>query len=166
MISSILSTLSGRDAILYTQQFDVFDLEILFNAMKNIGEVDPIRITVTNAFLERDRFDATANISCDFHEDEDVTRHCALSYVQRWYFEFCDHVCEKLGIDLEAGKHLPGNAGTKRQQEFKDEEENANSRPRPKLDEWSDDEGDSTSSSIDVDYTKLEEESVSGSDSD
>lgn len=157
MISSILSQLSTSNEVAYTEQFDVFDLEILFNAVKNIGEIEPIRVTVTNAFLERDRFDATANISCEFHEVEDVTRHCALSYVRRWFFEFCDHVCEKLGIDLEAGKHLPGNAGIKRHQEFESEGDDANSRARPKMDQWSNDDNDSTASSINVDYKELVE---------
>lgn len=109
MIESILDQLSEYQ---WKQTFDVFELELLFNELKNKVELtdEPLRITVTNAFIEQDRYDATPNISCDFHENEDVTRHCALSYVRRWFFLFADHICEKIGVQLVAGKHLPANA--------------------------------------------------------
>lgn len=110
MIESILDQISYQQ---WKQTFDVFELELLFNKLKNkVGDLnsDPIRITVSNAFIEQDRYDATPNISCDFHEKEDTTRHCSLSYVRRWFFLFCDHVCEHIGVNLMAGKHLPTNA--------------------------------------------------------
>lgn len=111
MIESILDQLSDKQ---WSQTFDVFHLELLFNQLKNLvqqqqGE-EPLRISVTNAFIEQDRYDATPNISCDFHETEDATRHCALSYVRRWFFLFADHICEKIDVKLVAGKHLPSNA--------------------------------------------------------
>lgn len=106
MIESILDQLSDHQ---WKQSFDVFELELLFNRIKNkaIDDAEPIRITVTNSFIEQDRYDATPNISCDFHENEDATRHCALSYVRRWFYLFCDHVCVKIGVKLIPGKHLP-----------------------------------------------------------
>lgn len=110
MIESILDQLSYRQ---WRETFDVFELELLFNMFKN-KVVDPncdtIRITVSNTFIEQDRYDATPNISCDFHEKEDVTRHCSLSYVRRWFFLFCDHICQHIGVNLVPGKHLPENA--------------------------------------------------------
>lgn len=60
--------------------------------------------------VERDSYDATPNISCDFHENEDATRYCSLSYVRRWFYLFADHICEKIGVSLVPGKHLPSNA--------------------------------------------------------
>lgn len=109
MIESVLDQLSDQQ---WKETFDVFELELLFNRLKNKANDDfePIRISVTNSFIEQDRYDATPNISCDFHENEDATRHCALSYVRRWFFLFCDHVCEKIGIKLIPGKHLPSDA--------------------------------------------------------
>ncbi|XP_055309099.1 protein maelstrom 2-like [Sitodiplosis mosellana] len=115
MIESILDQLSDHT---WQNTFDVFDFNLLFNRLKNKVEVetkaglsvDPIRITVSDSFIEQDRYDATPNISCDFHENEDVTRHCALSYVRRWFFLCADHVCEKICVKLVPGKHLPINA--------------------------------------------------------
>lgn len=114
MIESILDQLSDKQ---WQQTFDVFEFNLLFQALKNkVLEYDtsathePIRLTITNAFIEQDRYDATPNISCDFHENEDVTRHCALSYVRRWFFLCCDHICVKIGIKPIPGKHLPANA--------------------------------------------------------
>lgn len=119
MMESILDQLSDKQ---WRQTFDVFHLELLFNKLKNKVETshgaDPIRITVTNVFIEQDRFDATAKISCDFHEEQDVTRHCALSYVQRWFFLFTDHICEKIGIKLQHGIHLPENIALEPPQPF------------------------------------------------
>lgn len=114
MIESILDQLSDKQ---WQQTFDVFEFNLLFHGLKNKvleynTEVnhEPIRLTVTNTFIEQDRYDATPNISCDFHENEDATRHCALSYVRRWFFLCADHICEKIGVQLVPGKHLPSNA--------------------------------------------------------
>lgn len=120
MIESILDQLSDQQ---WQQTFDVFEFELLFNELKNKVDVDtgPIRITLTNAFIEQDRYDATPNISCNFHEDVDATRHCALSYVRRWFFLCADHVCEKIGVKLVPGKHLPINARLEPPEPFEDE---------------------------------------------
>lgn len=122
MIESILDQLSDEQ---WRQTFDVFHLELLFNRLKNKVETtsggDPIRITVTSVFIEQDRYDATPNISCRFHEDEDATRHCALSYVRRWFFLFCDHICEKIGVKLVSGRHLPENVALQPPPPFEDD---------------------------------------------
>lgn len=122
MMESILDQLSDQK---WRDTLDVFHLELLFNALKNKVEEnrggDPIRITVTNVFIEQDRYDATPDISCDFHEKEDATRHCALSYVRRWFYLFADHICEKIGVKLEAGRHLPPNAALEAPPPFEDD---------------------------------------------
>lgn len=109
MVESILDQLSHRE---WRETFDVFTLELLFYELKRevgktIGE-NPFPQTVTNDLIAQDRYDATPNISCDFHKKEDVERHCALSYVKRWVYLLADHICEKIGVEL---KHqLPANA--------------------------------------------------------
>lgn len=45
-----------------------------------------------------------------YHEEIDATRHCALSRVRRWTFLLADHFCERLGVKLVPGTHLPINA--------------------------------------------------------
>lgn len=122
MIESILDQLSDQQ---WRQTFDVFHLELLFNRLKNKVESnhghDELRITVTNAFIEQDRYDATPNISCDFHEKEDATRHCALSYVRRWFYLFADHICLKIGVPLVPGRHLPENVALEAPPPFEDD---------------------------------------------
>lgn len=49
-------------------------------------------------------------LKTQFHDDEDVSQHCALSHVSRWCFSFADNICSELGISLLAGYHLPANA--------------------------------------------------------
>lgn len=174
VIKSILDQLSENK---WQEQFDVFELELLFNELRNCNELDgdKLRVTVTNAFIEQDKYDATANISCDFHEKEDVTRHCALSYIRRWYFLFCDHICEKIGVKLEPGKHLPANADTSAVKPFSEDEEDDDgaNKPQRKRNRWSDDESKSSSNPYQGDasacsgYVKLEEsESITDSDTD
>lgn len=43
----------------------------------------------------------------------DATRHCALSRVCRWSFLLADYFCERLGVNLISGTHLPKNADVK-----------------------------------------------------
>lgn len=107
MIESVLDQLSDFQ---WRQTFDVFDFELLFYQLKNKVSNQKIPMTITNTFVEQDRYDTLENISCDFHEKEDVTRHCALSCVRRWCFLLGDHICMNLGIKLIAGVHVPANA--------------------------------------------------------
>lgn len=171
MVKSILDQISEQK---WQEQFDIFELELLFNELKNCNELDSdkLRVTVTNSFIEQDKYDATADISCDFHEKEDVTRHCALSYVRRWYFLFCDHICEKIGVKLVPGKHLPANADTSAVKPFSDDEDDDDglNRPQCKRNRWTDESKSSSNSyhgnaSVCSGYVKLEEsESITDSD--
>lgn len=108
MIRSILQQLSQVAQVDYNDQFDVFELELLLNEVRNVFETDDqLPISITNAQLERDQFDSVANLSCDFHENEDLTKYCALSYVRRWFFDFCDYVGDLLCIEKVPGVHAP-----------------------------------------------------------
>lgn len=111
MMESILDTLSHN--MDWRNLFDLFELEYLFYELKNAVEHDPenpdekLPYSVTSYFIELDHFDWTADISCKFHEDEDASCHCALSYVRRWFFLFADHIAEKIGIEVIPGIHIP-----------------------------------------------------------
>lgn len=175
MIESILDQLSDKQ---WRETFDVFHLELFFNRLKNKVETnlgrDPIRITVSNVFIEQDRYDATPGISCDFHEKEDATRHCSLSYVRRWYFLFADHICEKIGVKLEPGRHLPSNVALDPPVPFEDDTYHdvnsrnngatASGRNGAKKEEY--DDGSSMVSSACTGYSKFENDDDSESDSD
>lgn len=107
MIESILDQVSQMQ---WRECFDVFPLELLFNLLKNkVHGDESLGISITNMFFERGDFDCAPNIACTFHVEKDVPLQCPLSYVKRWYYMFCDHICEKIGIKLIAGVHLPSN---------------------------------------------------------
>lgn len=118
MIKSVLDQLSEMN---WQRTFDVFDLEYLFfvlkNKVKSLTDADTGEwpISATSQFIEADRYDTTADISCAFHEQEDATRYCALSCVRRWFFLFADHICKHIGITPIPGKHVPKNAAVDEQ---------------------------------------------------
>jgi hypothetical protein len=64
-------------------------------------------INVAEAQLTRDQYVYLRNTACNYHEDIDCSKFCALSNVQRWAFTFADHICMDLNIPLIAGQHLP-----------------------------------------------------------
>lgn len=133
--------------------FDLFELDEFFYHLKNklvefecpnAGE-EKLRITITNWFIEQDKYYLVPGISCDYHETKDATKYCALSCVNRWYFLFANHICEPLGVPLIAGKHVPLNA-LPQPVESKDEDEekksSANSTEHESLGEEYDSEED------------------------
>lgn len=110
MIRSVLQQLSQVAKVDYNDQFDVFELELFLNELRNVFETDEeekIPISISNAQLERDQFDSTGNLSCDYHENEDLTKYCALSFVRRWFYDCCDYVLDKFQIEMLPGKHKP-----------------------------------------------------------
>lgn len=120
-------------------------------------------------FVEQDKYDMVSGISCDFHERNDATKHCALSYVRRWYFLFADHICEHIGVRLVPGKHVPANARLD-PAATAPWEENEDHVPKKMKSETNDDddkqsECSGSSSGIRPDhYTRLKEETDSDED--
>lgn len=120
MLKSILAQLCGQGKYWEESHFDLFELEILFNQLKNSlidfgpsdSEAKKLPIGVTSYFIEQDKYDMTPNISCDYHEEKDATKYCALSFVRRWFYLCADHVCESIDVKLVPGVHLPDNAAT------------------------------------------------------
>lgn len=161
MIESILDQLSDKQ---WTETFDIFDLELLFYELKNkvstLHDRQSIPITVTSHFIEKDSYDATPNISCDFHETEDRTRYCALSYVRRWFFLFADHICQSINVKLVAGKHLPINAALDPPPKFDDDSYDEQKPKTSERNRYSDDDGASHTG-----YSRFQDDSDS-SDSD
>lgn len=67
-------------------------------------------IHTAQTMLDRDIYDYTAGISCTYHEDNDISKYCALSFCTRWSFTISDHVCLDLNIKLILGQHVPPNS--------------------------------------------------------
>ncbi|XP_055593341.1 protein maelstrom homolog [Uranotaenia lowii] len=68
--------------------------------------------TIADILLKKDPYEYTSGIACNYHEDNGISRFCALSRVIRWSFMISDNCCLDLGIDLIPGLHLPQNADT------------------------------------------------------
>lgn len=113
MMESILDELSIDR--LWRDRFDLFELETLFNELKNVADYDldnpqnKIPMAVSSYYIEQDRFDLTPGISCDFHEDADASKICSLSYTRRWFYIIADHVAKKLNVEMGVGTHIPEN---------------------------------------------------------
>uniref|UniRef100_A0A1Q3EW40 Putative maelstrom n=1 Tax=Culex tarsalis TaxID=7177 RepID=A0A1Q3EW40_CULTA len=69
-------------------------------------------IHMAKALLEKDVYAYTAGIACDVHEELNNQVACALSRIVRWAFVISDSCCLDLGIEMEAGRHLPFNMTT------------------------------------------------------
>lgn len=163
MIKSILQQLSQDAKVDYNEQFDVFELELFLNEVRNVfktDEMDQVPLSVSTGHLERDQFDASANISCDFHENEDLTKHCALSYVRRWFYDCCDYVCGQFNIEMVPGKHLPLYTPIVRQS-FDDWGEQGDGDVKNEPKDAESDVGESTAGSLNRYSTLIESESDS-----
>jgi len=97
--------------------FPVYNLENLFFKLHNAccelsddnaSEVFPT-IGIANIELERDIYNYTQSIACDFHAEQDAVSNCSQSFVQRWVYLICDHCCQYLDIKLQTGRHIPKN---------------------------------------------------------
>ncbi|XP_069677770.1 protein maelstrom homolog [Periplaneta americana] len=106
-----------------TEMFRVYPLPKLFFELRNAcvskpGGVGFPAFSLAERELERDVFNFTRGISCDFHEETDALPYCSLSCVRRWAFLILDHCCKDLGIDLVPGSHCPKQADTSRYQKL------------------------------------------------
>lgn len=69
-------------------------------------------VHMAKALLETDVYAYTAGIACDVHENLNNQIACSLSRVVRWAYVISDSCCLDLGIEMEAGRHLPFNMTT------------------------------------------------------
>lgn len=93
-IQSILSQLAEHveNAADLRRDITVLSMNSLFNELKNVGKAEDDRysIAVTNMVIDRDPYDWTEGIVCDFHDNNNATLHCALGICHRWFFAFRD----------------------------------------------------------------------------
>ncbi|KAH8364048.1 hypothetical protein KR084_001917 [Drosophila pseudotakahashii] len=95
------------------QIIQVFDILYLFFILKkevqhiaNLRD-ENINKFVTDAFFNKDFFEFTPQIACQFHEENDRTKYCTQSQVTRWAYTFSDFLCGDLAITVQPGKHIP-----------------------------------------------------------
>lgn len=104
-------------------EFRIYPLTRLFFELRNAcvtipgGQGFPA-FSLAERELDRDVFNFTRGISCDFHEETDAIPYCSLSCVKRWSFLIMDHCCLDLGIELIPGQHCPRQADTSRYQKL------------------------------------------------
>uniref|UniRef100_A0A182IIY3 Maelstrom domain-containing protein n=1 Tax=Anopheles atroparvus TaxID=41427 RepID=A0A182IIY3_ANOAO len=67
-------------------------------------------IHMLQILIDKDVYDFTPDISCEFHEQLGNGKHCALSRCVRWAYVISDTCCIDLSIALEPGKHCPKEA--------------------------------------------------------
>ena len=73
-----------------------------------------ITATVAEHFLEKDTFKFADGMSCDWHRANDEAMDgcggsdfCTSTAVRRWGYIISDHLCQKFGIELVKGRHIP-----------------------------------------------------------
>lgn len=115
MIKNVMSILENEYFGDNSVNFKIYPIQYLFYTLKmstaEKGEVKkPESIFISDAIFERDTFEYQNKISCDFHENIDVGKYCALSCVTRWGYMFSDYMCLDLALDLIPGAHLPPGA--------------------------------------------------------
>lgn len=69
-------------------------------------------VHIAQAIIQKDVYEYTKDIACDFHEDKGNGKYCPLSKCVRWAFIISDSCCLDLSIEMKPGRHLPLNADT------------------------------------------------------
>ncbi|CAK1542941.1 unnamed protein product [Leptosia nina] len=91
--------------------FRVYKIDTLFYYLKNAISVQPTDLFPKESLplvqLKKDPFKYSPGIGCDHHNKIDLTTECTMSRAQRLAFTIMDSCCPVLGVDMEAGKHLP-----------------------------------------------------------
>lgn len=69
-------------------------------------------VHIAQAIIQKDVYEYTKDISCEFHEEKGNGKYCPLSKCVRWAFIISDSCCLDLSIEMKPGRHLPLNADT------------------------------------------------------
>lgn len=69
-------------------------------------------VHIAQAIIQKDVYEYTKDISCDFHEEKGNGKYCPLSKCVRWAYIISDSCCLDLSIEMKPGRHLPLNADT------------------------------------------------------
>ncbi|XP_016959605.1 protein maelstrom [Drosophila biarmipes] len=95
------------------QKIEVFDILYLMFILKkevmDVADLHDENVTqyVTDAFFNREFFEFTSQIACQYHEENDRSKYCTQSMVTRWAYTFSDLMCGDLAITVQPGKHIP-----------------------------------------------------------
>ncbi|CAG9761980.1 unnamed protein product [Ceutorhynchus assimilis] len=91
------------------QTFRVYDLQKMFLELRNAcaGEMVWSSLTFSDRELEKDVYDYTDEIACDFHAKTPKTVYCSKSLVTRYVYIVCDNCISDLGIEFICGQHVP-----------------------------------------------------------
>ncbi|XP_030385514.1 protein maelstrom [Scaptodrosophila lebanonensis] len=97
------------------QTIEIYDIQYLFYILKKevmdvAGIVNnTINNFITDAEFEKDFFQYSSGIACNFHEECDRCNYCTQSMVIRWCYIFSDYMCGDLAIPMMPNKHIPPN---------------------------------------------------------
>lgn len=69
-------------------------------------------VYIAQAIIQKDVYEYTKDIACDYHESMGNGKYCPLSRCIRWAFIISDSCCLDLSIEMKPGRHLPLNADT------------------------------------------------------
>lgn len=69
-------------------------------------------VHIAQAIIQKDVYEYTKDIACDFHEEKGNGKYCPLSKCVRWAYIISDSCCLDLSIEMKPGRHLPLNADT------------------------------------------------------
>ncbi|KAK9870477.1 hypothetical protein WA026_008035 [Henosepilachna vigintioctopunctata] len=95
-------------------RIQVYNLQYMFRILRNtVAGIDCwTSDTMSYQEIERDVYNYTPNIACEFHEMCDVITYCSRSVAVRYGFTICDNCCKDAKIELIPGCHVPENAIT------------------------------------------------------
>lgn len=69
-------------------------------------------VYIAQAIIQKDVYEYTKDIACEFHEEQGNGKYCPLSKCVRWAYIISDSCCLDLSIEMKPGRHLPLNADT------------------------------------------------------
>lgn len=109
-VDSILKQLAVEICHDETEASEMFTVcsidDLFFQLKKNTPKPLPSHF-VAKILLDKDHYEHSPGLACNFHDEEDIPKYCALAMVIRWAFTVCDNICGSLDITLIPGKHVP-----------------------------------------------------------
>ncbi|KAL3282473.1 hypothetical protein HHI36_005656 [Cryptolaemus montrouzieri] len=100
--------------------FQIYNLQCMFRILRNTVAGSDCWQSDTMSYqeIEKDVYNYTEEIACEFHQMADVLVFCSRSIVVRYAYIICDNCCRDANIDLIPGCHVPSNAKVSGYQNF------------------------------------------------
>lgn len=99
------------------EELQIYSLSFLLYTLRNDIRNTVVWPSISQSINEFDRdiFDYTPEIPCEYHKYEaECPVHCSRSHVVRMAYILCDNCCEDMGIPLVPGRHVPKDAITEK----------------------------------------------------